>query len=416
MLYLWMPERSTANQSGTDTQDRFRWRTSHHSNLSHSERWQTSIGWDALLAATSLTGETEAMVYFPTSTVQMLRQTMSKAQVRHLGVNGVRYLLEEYSLTPIDQLDVRYQHHGSELTVMAKPQFDIANLLSVLGLAPWRIAALLPDFLLLPQATGSATLLLDGANRILRLDDAYAVSADHLELTLARLPEIQRIQVIGELGEQDRQLLDGQKTRTGLEWEQLELPVSEVFATERVTVKHPYNLATQTKESSVSPYWRVVAAVLIAAIGVQMLYDTVRIWRYHTVAVNTKAMAEQQFRQWFPDEHRIVDLKRQMQGHLQGAGGADMAALSLLSRVGPALSQANLPAQKIHYIGGAGADAGQLELQINAPSLSALESLRTQIAVQGLTAELGSVNTTPLKSADGTAGPNQVSGTIRVKL
>lgn len=413
MLYLWMPERSTADQAVA--QERFRWRTSHESSLSHSEGWQTALGWDALLAATAVTGEREVMVFFPTSSVQILRQSMSKAQLRQLGTNGVRFLLEEYSLTPIDQLDVRYQHHAGELTVLAKPQHDVANLLSVLGLAPWSIVALLPDFLLLPQTAGSATLLLDGVNRILRVDDAYAVSADHLDVTLARV-KVQRIAVIGELSALDRASLDAETSRSGLEWEQLDLPVSSVFGVERVTAKHPYNLALQSTESVISPYWRVVAAVLVAAIGVQMLYDGVRIWRYHSVAVATKAMAEQQYRQWFPEEHRIVDLKRQMQGHIQGLGAVDMSALSLISRVGPALSQANLPAQKIHYVASTTPNSGQLELQINAPSLSALESLRTQIAVQGLTAELGAVNTTPMKSADGSAGPNQVSGTIRVKL
>jgi len=409
MLYLWMPEHTAADQ------ERFRWRTSHQSSLSHSEGWQTALGWDALLAATAVTGEHEAMVFFPTSSVQMLRQSMPKAQLRQLGVNGVRYLLEEYTLTPIDQLDVRYQHHGSELTVLAKPQHDVANLLSVLGMAPWHIVALLPDFLLLPHVAGSATLLLDGVNRILRVDDAYAVSADHLDLTLARL-KVQRIQVIGDLSPLDRASLDAEKSRSGLEWEQLELPVESVFSIDRVTAKHPYNLAAKSTESGISPYWRVVAAVLVAAIGVQMVYDGVRIWRYHSVAVATKAMAEQQYRQWFPDERRIVDLKRQMQGHIQGLGATDMSALSLISRVGPALSQANLPAQKIHYVSSGTPSVGQLELQVNAPSLSALESLRTQIAVQGLTAELGAVNTTPMKSADGNTAANQVSGTIRVKL
>jgi type II secretory pathway component PulL len=100
-----------------------------------------------------------------------------------------------------------------------------------------------------------------------------------------------------------------------------------------------------------------------------------------------------------------------MQGHLNGLGAIDMTALSMISRVGPALSQANLPAHKIHYSTSAG--VGQLDLQINAPSLAALESLRSQIATQGLAAQLGSVNSAPKKEG---SDAGQVSGTIQVKL
>jgi general secretion pathway protein L len=419
MLYLWMPEYGTA--SNNTSQDgsvvnAFRWRVrkshvAHEGLKSASSIWQIAMGWDALLAATASEQISEVTVFFPTSSVQMLRQTLSRPQLRQMGTNGVRYLLEEYTLTPIDQLDVRYQHHANTLTVLAKPQQDVAVLLASFGLTPWRVVAALPDFLLLPMVEGSATLLLDGVNRILRLDDAYAVSADNLDITLARLTDVKKIQVIGELNEIDRAILDEHQKTAGLDWQWLDLPVTSVFPMDGVTIRHPYNLVLRTQESSISPYWKVIAVVFIAAIVVQMFYDAVSIWRYHRIEVATKAQAEQQYRQWFPDEKRIVDLKRQMQGHLNGLGAIDMTALSMISRIGPAMSQANLPAQKIHYSSSAG--VGQLDLQINAPSLATLESLRSQIATQGLAAQLGSVNTAP-KKAGNDAG--QVSGTIQVKL
>lgn len=408
MLYLWMPEYGANSQDGSSVANTFRWRLSKPHT---SEGWQTAQGWDALLAATAPENEQEVTVFFPTSSVQMLRQQMSRPQLRQLGSNGVRYLLEEYTLTPIDQLDVRHQHRGNDLTVLAKPQQDVAVLLASFGLTPWRVVAALPDFLLLPMVEGSATLLLDGHNRILRLDESYAVSADNLDVTLTRLHDIKQIQVIGQLNDADRATLDAQKAASGLDWQLLDTAVSEVFAIDGVTHKHPYNLTVNKQESGISPYWKVVAAVFIGAIAVQMIYDTVRIWRFHHVEQATKAQAEEQYRQWFPDEQKIIDLKKQMKGHLNGSGAVDMTALSILSRVGPALSQANLPAQKIHYASNAG--TGQLELQINAPSLPALENLRSQIVTQGLTAELGAVNSSTQSDS---AAAGQVSGTIRVKL
>lgn len=414
MLYLWMPEYGAISQDGSSVTNTFRWHASKsNSSKPHGvEGWQTAQGWDALLAATAPENEQEVTVFFPTSSVQMLRQPMSRPQLRQMGTNGLRYLLEEYTLTPIDQLDVRHQHRGNDLTVLAKPQQDVAALIASFGLTPWRVVAALPDFLLLPMVEGSATLLLDGTNRILRLDESYAVSADNLAITLARLSDIKKIQVIGQLNDADRATLDAQKAASGLDWQLLDVPVSSVFAIDGLTHKHPYNLTVNKQDSSFSPYWKVVAAVFVGAIAVQMLYDSVRIWRYHGVEQATKVQAEQQYRQWFPDEQRIIDLKKQMKGHLNGLGAVDMTALSILSQVGPALSQANLPAQKIHYASNAG--TGQLELQINASSLPALENLRSQIAAQGLTAELGTVNSATKQSGSDASG--QVSGTIRVKL
>ncbi len=420
MLYLWMPEYGETNpitgQDSATIVHTFRWCTSKslssRQDSNHSDSvWQTAMGWDALLAATAGEHVSEVTIFFPTVSAQMLRQNLSRPQLRQMGSNGIRYLLEEYTLTPIDQLDVRHQHRGNTLTVLAKPQQDVMALIASFGLTPWRVVAALPDFLLLPVVEGSATLLLDGSNRILRLDDAYAVSADNLDVTLARLTDVKRIQVIGHVNDLDRSVLDQYKSAAGLDWQLLDLPVASMFPNEGISVKHPYNLVVRTQESSISPYWKVVAAVFVAAIAVQMFYDAISIWRYHSIEMATKAQAEQQYRQWFPDEKRIVDLKRQMQGHLNGLGAVDMTALSMLSRVGPALSQANLPAQKIHYSSNAG--VGQLELQINAPSQAALENLRAQIATQGLTAQLGSVNTAPKKEG---SNAGQVSGTIQVKL
>ncbi len=415
MLYLWMPEYGGVSADGTSIDQIFRWHTvngdSEKDGSNSLEHWHTAVGWDALLAATAHEYIKDVMVFFPTASTQMLRQTMSRAQLRQIGPNGVRYLLEEYTLTPIDELDIRYQHHANTLTLVAKPQQAVAELLASFGLTPWRVVGALPDFLLLPLAENSATLFLDGTNRILLIDESYAVSADNLDITLTHLTDITRIQVVGDLSQEDRLILDGHKNAAGLDWQLLDRPMLSIFSAENISLKHPYNLVTQTKESSIPTYWKVIAAVFVAAIAVQMLYDMLSIWRYHSIAVATKAQAEEQYREWFPDEKRIVNLKQQMQGHISSLGAVDMTALSMLSRVGPTLSEANLTAQKIQYAMNGG--VGSLELQINAPNLEALESLRTQIESSGLVAALGSVNAAEKK--EGVAA-GQVSGTIQVKL
>jgi|GEM_PF-95803 len=413
MLYLWVQAR-TVQPDGTSAPERLRWWVDGHSTI---QSWQEVTGWDALLKATAALSIQEVTVFFPTSSVQMLQQPMSKAQLRQIGAEGVRYLLEEYALTPIDQLDVRYQHHHQQLSVLAKPRADVQLLLSSLGLTPWRVVALLPDFLLLPSFGQKATLLLDGPNRILRLNENYAVPADFLDLTLSHVGQLTEIEVIGVVSERDRAVLDAYQTHTGVLWQ----PYLAALLPDQLTARHAFNLATYVREHRISGYWRAVAAVLVMCIAAQMLSDGLKIWRYNRVADATHAQAEKQYRQWFPDEHHIVNLTRQMKGHLNAAGGADMTALSLISQVGPALSQSHLQAKKMRYVssgaGASGADnavarTGSLELQVSAPTMAALETLRAQIAQQGLKAELGSAS----NSADKNSSAAGVVGTVKVSL
>ncbi len=415
MLYLWVQAR-TVQPDGTSAPERLRWWIDGHSAI---QNWQEVTGWDALLKATAPFSIQEVAVFFPTSSVQMLQQPMSKAQLRQIGAEGVRYLLEEYALTSIDQLDVRYQHHQQQLSVLAKPRADVALLLSSLGLTPWRVAALLPDFLLMPLTEQKATLLLDGPNRILRLNESYAVPADFLDLTLSHVGQLAGIEVIGDVNERDRAILEAYQAHTGIVWQPYTGPSSALLP-DQLNARHAFNLAAYVREHRISSYWRAVAAVLVVCVAVQMLSDGLKIWRYNRVADATHAQAEKQYRQWFPDERHIVNLTRQMKGHLNAAGGADMTALSLISQVGPALSQSHLQAKKIRYTSSAAASSGNdngptrngaLELQVSAPTMAGLEALRSQIAQQGLKAELGSASNNADKSS--AAG---VMGTVKVSL
>jgi general secretion pathway protein L len=267
-----------------------------------------------------------------------------------------------------------------------------------MALGVWRIQALLPDFLLVPAPTvfNQAQLIIHQQQRILRVGEYVAYCADDLPILLDYMPELTRLDIWGQPTDQDQLAIEG---IAGLAitlhaWESTPAPL-----TDAQYIRHPYNVLPKTK-AQLSGYWRAIAAVLVATLLVQMLYDGVRTWRYNKIAEQTHAMAVQQFQSWFPDERRIVNLRRQFEGHLQSNSNMDLTALSLISRVGPLLQQANLPASQVQY------RDNVLELTIIASGLPALESLRSQLSDQGLNAELGSVN----------PASGQVSGLIRVQL
>ena len=383
MLYVWMPEGDAA----------WRWwvGTELAAMMLLSE-WQVADNWEALLTDTAVNPQREVTVFFPSSSAQLLQRSMSRQQRRQLGDQGVRYLLEEYTLGSVEQLAVRDQLIGDdELNVLAVPSAHIAQYIQSMALGNWQLHALLPDFLLLPVQAERATLLLHNRTPLLRLSEGYAVLAEDLAVVLPRLPQLTALTVLGEPSElQQQQLLD------------LEIPIEYQAASLQLPAqlaRHPYNFLPKPKGLAISAHWKALAALLVLAVLVQILHDGLTAWRYQQVAEATQAQAEQQFRQWFPDEQRIINLRRQMEGRLQSNSEQDLTALSLIGRVDPVLQQAQLVAQSIRY------RDEVLELNIVASNLAALEQLRGQMDQQGLTAELGAV----------TSVGTDVSGLLRIK-
>jgi general secretion pathway protein L len=386
MLYLWMPEGDAA----------WRWRV--------AGDWQYAENWDALLQATAAENHKDVMVFFPTSKVQMLRQPMTRQQVRQLGNNGVRYLMEEYSLLPVDQLSIHHQFDADQhLNVLGVSSLDIQHYQQILNLGAWRVQALLPDFMLLPAPEAkengqTASLLFSQQQRVLRVGEHMGYSADDLSVLLAYFPELTDITVYGDLPAADRQLLQG---RPELQVTYAALPAT-LPLTDTQYVRHPFNVLPKSRDFQVSSYWRAVAAVFVVALVVQMLYDGVRIWRYHKVADQIAAQTVQHYKTLFPDDRSVspANVESRFRSSLNSNKNIDMTALSLISRVGPLMQQANLSASQLQYRDNA------LELTVTASGLPALEALRKQMSDQGLNAKLGAVN-----PANG-----QVSGLVKVQL
>lgn len=384
MLYVWMPEGHAA----------WRWwvGTELAATMPLSD-WQVADNWETLLTDTAVNPQREVTVFFPSSSTQLLQRNMSRQQRRQLGDQGVRYLLEEYTLGSVEQLAVRDQLIGDdELNVLAVPSSRIAQYIQSMALGNWQLHALLPDFLLLPVQAERATLLLQGHTPIVRLSEGYAVLAEDLAVVLPRLPQLTALMVLGEPSElQQQQLLDVVDLPIDYQPAHLQLP--------QQLARHPYNFLPKPKGLAISAHWKALAAMLMLAVLVQILHDGLTAWRYQQVAGTTQAQAEQQFRQWFPEEQRIINLRRQMEGRLQSNSEQDLTALSLMGRVGPVLQQAQLVAQSIRY------RDQVLELNIVASNLAALERLRSQMDQQGLSAELGAV----------TSVGTDVSGLLRIK-
>jgi len=171
MLYLWMPE---ANGD-------WYW--------SRGEHWMQASSLEHLTQELQLDKGIETIVFFPSREVQLLQQSLSKSQYKQLGPTGIRYLLEEYIISSIDQMKV-FSHFQSpdQVTVLGISQHAVTTMQHSLSLLPIKVVALLPDYLILPAPTTDQVVLANIHGRLLVRETEYlGNSIDDLALTLELL-------------------------------------------------------------------------------------------------------------------------------------------------------------------------------------------------------------------------------------
>ncbi|CAB1214185.1 type II secretion system protein GspL [Acinetobacter bouvetii] len=365
MLYLWMPEANGVWQ----------WSTGEH--------WSQASSLEHLIQETQAYHGREAVVFFPSRDVQMLQQTLAKAQYKKLGAEGVKYLLEEFVVLPIDSMKVLHHFQNpDQLFILGMANSTVETLQHALSLIPVKIISLLPDFLILPVPEAGQTVIANVSGRLLvRENEFMGNSVDDLALFLDYQPEGQRYKICNFTAEQ-MQSLEAMLTQEQIESFHYELPAL------KKAHNHPFNILPKAKNSQgIFGYWKACAAVLVAALMVQFSYDATRWYKYKQVADQTAVQAVDQYKYWFGPNSRVTEqnLKSQFESHLRLNKSANTQALQLLSRIGPVLMQNQIVANRIAY------DASILNMELKANSAAALQNLTQQLNQQGFKVELGNI-------------------------
>ena len=368
MLYLWMPEANGVWQWTRGTE------------------WAKSSSLEQLIQDIKLYQGEEAVVFFPSREVQILQQNLSKTQYKQLGVDGVKYLLEEYVILPIDQMKV-FSHfqQPEQVSVLGIHQYAVTTMQHSLSLIPLKIVSLLPDFLTLPVPKVGQTILANINGQLLvRENEFLGDSIDDLGLYLDVADRKKSFLYSALTGEQVASLvaITGSDQREEFQYEFVELKKAKL---------HPYNVLPKAKQSNngVSGYWQACAVLLVALLVAQLSYDGLRWYKLKKMADQTALIAVNQYKTWFPNEQRITEesIQRQFKNKLALSQGANTQALQLLSRVGPILMQHQIIANKINY------DTSVLNMGLVAKTSDGLQTLVTQLNQQGFKAELGNVQT-----------------------
>ncbi len=368
MLYLWMPEANGVWQ----------W--------SNGDAWSESSSLEQLIQEIKIYQGEETVVFFPSRGLQLLQQQMSKSQYKQLGTEGVRYLLEEYVIQSIDQLKVLHYFQAAEerLTVMGVAQNSVETLLHSLNLLPLKVAALLPDFLVLPQPDPGETILANIHQRLLARENEFSGnSIDELGVYLEFIHPETRFRCSG-LSPDQQIVLDAVTTQEQRQY------FSYQFEPIKKPKQHPFNILPKAQKSEqFSGYWKACAAVFCAILIVQLSYDVLRWSKLKKLADQTAIQAIDQYQDWFGPNSRITEenIQSQFESQLRMSRSANTEALQILSRVGPILAQQQILAERVGY------ESSILSLDLKASSSERLQALTQQLNQQGFKAELGNVQT-----------------------
>jgi general secretion pathway protein L len=248
-----------------------------------------------------------------------------------------------------------------------------------------------PDIFLLPHNPQGWSLLVDNTDCWLRLNEAWGVRLEAnsaialLDSAWSEFPS-SHIQVYGEIPSDVQSWLTTQEKMTVENLEPLDW--TQQFA--QITAKHPLNMlkgdfSVKTK-SSLSGYWRYAAIFVGICFVTQLAFDAVRLVHYKKVVKTTKNESAQLYKSLFPNESRIVNLRRQIEAHLAEKKQSGQGFVAIATRVGEVLNSGNWQTQRIDF------DNNGLLLEVDALSLSDLEQLRQQLNNQGLITETLSAN------------------------
>ncbi|MCU4412626.1 general secretion pathway protein GspL [Acinetobacter sp. WU_MDCI_Axc73] len=365
MLYLWMPEANGA----------WFWST--------GENWLQASSLEQLIHDLQPHQGEETVVFFSSRHIQILQQQITKAHVKQLGADGIKYLMEEYVTMPIDYM--RVVHHfesPDQLTILAVAQNLVETWQHALNLLPIKLVALLPDFLIVPEPAQNQVNIVHLHGQTLVRENHYkGMVIDDLALYL----EFQAADTFYHYSNLTTQQLDFLANFSTAETRE---PFDYQFQKIQKSKQHPFNVLPKTKnEAKVSGYWKACIAVLIAVLIVQFSYDALRWYKLKKLANQTATQAVDQYKYWFGANSRVTEqnIKSMFESQLRMSQSGDTTALNLLSRVGPILMQRQIVAQQISY------SASSLSMSLKANSANDLQNLTQQLNQQGFKAELGNV-------------------------
>jgi general secretion pathway protein L len=341
---------------------------------------------------TNKAANTRISLLLPTSACVIATVHATRQQLKQLGQEDIGYLLEEHTLGATEQLHCVYQSiNEQQAIVLGIQQSTLKELIEPFKSIAGELVCAMPDIFLLPPNPKGWSLLVDNTDCWLRLNETWGVRLEAnaaialLDSAWNEFPT-SHVQIYGNVPSDVQAWLNAQEQ---IQVESLpDLDWGQQFST--INAKHPLNVLKGAfiakTPSSLSGYWRYAAIFIGICFLTQLAYDTTRLLHYQHLIKNTKKESETLYKSLFPNETKVVNLRRQIETHLNEKKQTGQGFVPIATRVGEVLNSGNWQTQRIDF------DSNGLLLEVSTLSLSDLEQLRKQLNSQGLNSETLSAN------------------------
>lgn len=346
-------------------------------------------------------------VYVQGRVVNLTEAQIPSRQAAHLR-KALPFMVEEQIAGDLRQthLALAPQRFGDAVPVAVVAHAQMIAWLETLHAVKLSPTALIPEQLLLPREPGAVSVHLNGARALVRLGECrgFVVEIENLatmlDLALHRheVP-CSRIE-LSACAESREDMVRADALAASLE-ERLERPVVrrnyqeslvELLSSQVPGPPAPLNLCQggyrmSSATSEQLRQWRVAGIGAAASLAIVVLGCIAAGIYMDAQAGAARAEAETAFRQMFPQERRIVNLRRQAESLLATDTGIPNVAMQGLAALSTALGEdagRGIRLQAVRYEAEGGALTGDLQ----AESLSQIDRLEQLLAGSGLGARV----------------------------
>jgi general secretion pathway protein L len=213
------------------------------------------------------------------------------------------------------------------------------------------------------------------------------------ESSLSTREQLEIVTINGTVADLDRAQVEQNAPRS-IRWtvEDTDLPTLQYLARRWREAKPDLNLlqgefAPPRRRSAAWERWRMVAILAGAWVVLSMLAETGKgLWANH-VADGLEAEAVELYRQYFPGDQRVTNVRAQMRQHLGESVGNGPGFLVLVGQFGKALT--SLQGAELLSVGFSDT-RDELTADITVPGFDALDTLKTNLADMKLATEITS--------------------------
>lgn len=312
--------------------------------------------------------------------------TRNRQRVRQ----AVPYLLEEQLIGEVERQHFALGHwEGEQLAVAVASRFQMDDWQRRLSLAGLTTACMLPDFMIIPAEQEAWSIFLDEHTCLVRrgMQSGFSVDPENapflLELALSETSTTPA--AIHQLGNVEAPWLKALAEARNIPYHRREISLLEMWA-QTYDERNALNLlqgeySQQERLSRLLRPWLPAAVVLGGWVLLNTLATGIEYWQLSQQRDKLRQQISQVYLDTFPDARRVVNARVQMEQHLRelrdqqrAAGGPTMSLLAALSEV--MTGEGGYKLQQLRV------ESQQLEINLQVPSLTALEQFKQHLGGQ----------------------------------